>query len=142
MSATQFDLGGSPRRWLFVLPCALLALATALVLLLIPVVYQDPDAWQGSSAIGFLIHAAISGSLALLAFFGRRNRGALIGVAVGALLLGLVFLDAIAAFSYHSRAPWVEVPLAWAVFFAEMLGGGAAIIGAIRRPNRARASPI
>lgn len=141
MSEHQSVFGVRVRRWLPTAPAALLGLAAALMLILIPVVYQDPDATPGSSAIGSLIFAAFNGGLALLAFSGRRNRGRLIAVAVGALLIGLLSLDGVAAFSTHSRAPWIELPLIWAAFVADMLAGVIAIFAAVRVRREATARP-
>lgn len=141
MSTHQPGVGSSATRWLPFAPAAFLCLAVVSLLALIPVVYQDPDATPGSSATGSLIFGAINGGLVLAALLGRRNRGALIAVAAGALLIGLLALDGVAAFSTHSRAPWVELPLAWAVFAADMLAALAAVIAAILRPGRAGVTP-
>ncbi len=117
---------------------AFAGVAALLMLALIPVVYQDPDATPGPSAVGSVVSAAINASIALVAVLGRRHRGVLIGVAVAAFLVGLVSLDGVAAFSTHTRAPWIELPILVGVIGADMLASVAAVVAAILMPRRSK----
>lgn len=140
--SVQESLARIPRRrWPSLASAALLALAALFVLALIPVVFADPDATPVSSASASLVIAVVGVVLAVPAFTAWRTRAALIMVAVGALLLGLFTLDGVAAFSTHSRAPWVEVPLAWGACGAYILAALGAVIAAIVAPRRASVTP-
>ena len=131
----------SLRRWLPIATPAFLALAAIAMLVLIPVVYQDPDATPDSSAIGSSIFAAVNVALAVAAFLARRSRGGLIAVAGGALVIGLLALDGVAAFSTHTRAPWLELPLISTAVGFDMVAALIAVLTAILGPHRTGATP-